>query len=189
MNTTVTTQSDRGAAQEPGFPAYGPVEAVLGYAMFYVVIDRVTPAVVETFSVTVLDLSPSFVRFGLAAALWFVLAVTALDQVRRQLVALGVLGDGDDDPGLRLWSRVTPGSLRISGYAATFVVGTAVAAVTFERAIAALLALIPAVATADAVAVNLGGGLVLAVFFVAYGVATHSLDRLVVGTVRALVSE
>jgi hypothetical protein len=43
------------------------------------------------FSDTVLDLSPSFVRFGLATALWFVLVVIVIDSARRQLAALGVV--------------------------------------------------------------------------------------------------
>lgn len=55
--------------EDSQFPAYGPIEASLGYLLFYVLVNRVTPAVVTVFSDTVLDLSPSFVRFGLATAL------------------------------------------------------------------------------------------------------------------------
>jgi hypothetical protein len=97
------------AAIHREFPAYGPIEAILGYVLFYVLVDRATPVVVETFSETVLDLSPSFLEFGLAMALWFVLGVTAIDQVRRQLAALGLVSY--DEYQLRVWSRVTPSSL------------------------------------------------------------------------------
>ncbi|WP_436926067.1 hypothetical protein [Halosimplex amylolyticum] len=168
------------------FPAYGPIESVLGYVLFYVVIGRVTPAIVTVFSDTVLDLSPSFVRFGLAIALWFVLVVTAIDQTRRQLAALGV---GTYAAELRVWSRVTPSSLRTVGYLLAVIAGTVVAVITFDRAVEALLSLIPVVATVDVVAFDLVELFVMVVFFLSYSVAAHSLDRLVIGGVRTLTSD
>jgi hypothetical protein len=138
------------------------------------------------FSETVLDLSPSFVGFGLAAALWFVLVVTVLDQVRRQLAALGI--GSYDEYQLRVWSRVTPASLRAAGYLLAFGVGTVVAGLTFERAVDTLLGLIPVVATTDAASFDIVGLLVMVTFFVTYGVATHSLDRLIVDGIRTLAS-
>jgi len=184
METTTSRASRRTGDPADGFPAYGPIDAVLGYTLFYVVVDRVTPAVVEVFSETLLDLSPSFVGFALAAALWFILGVTVVDQTRRQLAALGV--GSYDEYQLRVWSRVTPTSVRTAGYLAALAVGATVAALTFERAIEALLGFIPAVATADVAAFDVVGVVVLIVFFVSYGVATHSLDRLVIGTIRAV---
>ncbi|MDG5777414.1 hypothetical protein VB773_21710 [Haloarculaceae archaeon H-GB2-1] len=168
------------------FPAYGPIEAALGYVLFYVFIDRVTLAVVTVFSDTVLDLSPSFVRFGLATALWFMLVVIVIDQTRRQLATLGIVTY--DDFQLCLWSRVTPSSMRTVGYLVALVAGTAIAVITFDRAVEALLTLIPVVATVDIVAFDLVELFVMAVFFVAYSVAAHSLDRLVIGGIRVLAS-
>jgi len=187
MGTHVTSRDRRGGGIAEEFPAYGPVEAVLGYALFYVLVDRTTPAVVEVFSETVLDLSPSFVGFGLAAALWFVLAVSGLNQVRRQLAALGAVSY--DDYELRVWSRVTPSSVRTVGYLLGVVGGGAVAALTFEPAVDALLGLIPVVGAVDVASFDLAGLLVLVTFFVAYSVATHSLDRLVVDGIRALPAD
>ncbi|MUV85445.1 hypothetical protein GJ631_02305 [Natronomonas sp. CBA1123] len=171
---------------ESQFPAYGPIEAGLGYVLFYVLVDRATPAIVTVFSETVLDLSPSFVRFGIAALLWFILVVTAIDQIRRQLAALGIVTY--DEYQLRVWSRVTPPSLRTAGYLMALVAGSAVAVITFDRAVEALLSLIPAVATVNVVAFNLPEIFVMIVFFLSYSVAAHSLDRLVVGGVRVLMS-
>jgi len=173
----------RASGESVQFPAYGPVEAALGYALFYVLVDRVTPAVVEVFSETVLDLSTSFVRLGLAAVLWFVLVVTFVDELRRQLAALGIVAG---QPRPRVWSRVTPPSLRTAGYVVGLVVGGAIAAVTFELAVDAIQSLIPVVATVDPWGIDLAEVLVMVVFFVAYSTATHSLDRLIVGTVRSL---
>ncbi|MFC6942880.1 hypothetical protein ACFQE8_23470 [Salinirubellus sp. GCM10025818] len=175
------------AAIHREFPAYGPIEAILGYVLFYVLVDRATPVVVETFSETVLDLSSSFLEFGLAMALWFVLAVTAVDQVRRQLAALGLVSY--DEYQLRVWSRVTPSSLRTTGYLVAVVVGGGVAVLTFQRAIETLVSLIPLFATVDPARFDIIGLLAMVAFFVAYGIATHSLDRLVIGAIHALSAD
>ncbi|WP_435074554.1 hypothetical protein [Halorubrum sp. HHNYT27] len=172
---------------EHRFPAYGPIEAGLGYLLFYVLVSRVTPVVVAAFDETVPGLSPSVVRFGLAAALWFVFAVTAIDQLRRQLAALGV-GTYDDNR-IGVWSRVTSPALRTSGYLLALIAGSAVAAATFDRAIAGLLSLISVFSTLDGFTVDPLDVVVLVAFFLAYSLAAHSLDRLVIGAIRALVSE
>ena len=185
MSASTASGARRMSETDRQFPAYGPIESVLGYVLFYVLIDRVTPAIVMVFSETVLDLSPSVVRFGLAIALWFVLVVTSIDQTRRQLAALGV---GTYDGELRVWSRVTPSSLRTAGYLLALIAGAVVAVITFDRAVDALLTLIPLVAAVDVVAFDLVELFVMVVFFVAYSVAAHSLDRLIIGGIRVLIS-
>jgi hypothetical protein len=182
-----TTDPDRrdGPGDEGAFPAYGPIDAVLGYALFYLIVDRATPVIVETFSETVLDLSPSFVRFGLAAALWAILALTVFEHPRRQLAALGLVTDNRDR--LRLWSRVSPPSIRSAGYLVALAVGAAVAAVTVDPAIGTVVSLIRVLATLETAAFDPVAVLVMLVFFVAYGLATHALDRLVVDGLRALL--
>lgn len=184
MSTSVGNGSRRESDTHRHFPAYGPIDAVLGFVLFYVLIDRATPKIVTVFSETVLDLSSSFVRFGLAVVLWFMLVVVVINQTRRQLAALGVLTY--DDYQLRVWSRVTPASVRTSGYLFAFVAGTVLAAMTFDRALEVLLSLIPTVATVDVGAFNVVALLEMIVFFIAYRIATHSLDRLVIDGIRAL---
>jgi hypothetical protein len=186
LHMSVSVAGEPRHEDESQFPAYGPIEAGLGYVLFYVLVDRATPAIVTVFSETVLDLSPSFVRFGIAALLWFILVVTAIDQIRRQLAALGIVTY--DEYQLRVWSRVTPPSLRTAGYLMALVAGSAVAVITFDRAVEALLSLILAVATVNVVAFNLPEIFVMIVFFLSYSVAAHSLDRLVVGGIRVLMS-
>jgi hypothetical protein len=155
--------------------------------LFYVLVDRATPVVVETFSETVLDLSPSFLEFGLAMALWFVLGVTAIDQVRRQLAALGLVSY--DEYQLRVWSRVTPSSLRTTGYLVALVVGGGVAVLTFQHTIETLVSPLPLFATVDPARFDIIGLLAMVAFFVAYGIATHSLHRLVIGAIHALSAD
>ncbi|OYR58446.1 hypothetical protein DJ83_14910 [Halorubrum ezzemoulense] len=129
---SVASAARRVDEDDSQFPAHGPVEACLGYLLFYILVIRVTPAVVATSGDAALCLPSSFVRFGLAAALWFVLVVTAVDQARRRLAALGV--GTYDDPGLRVRSRVVPSSPRTTGCLLALIAGTAVAMVTFDGA-------------------------------------------------------
>ena len=82
MDTVISSESYRLSGGDRQFPAYGPIEAILGYGLFYFLVERVTPAIVTVFSETVLDLAPSFIRFGLAVTLWFILIVTVIDQLR-----------------------------------------------------------------------------------------------------------
>ena len=187
MNKSVAGETHHVDEKDSQFPAYGPIETGLGYLLFYLLVDHATPAVVTVFSDMVLDLSPSFVRFGVATALWFVLVVTVIDQVRRQLAVLGV--GTYDEYQLRVWSRVAPSSLRTAGYLLALIVGTTVAAITFERAVEALPSLIPVVATVELVAFDLVELFVMVVFFISYSIAAHSLDRLMIGGIRTLTSK
>jgi hypothetical protein len=147
----------------------------------------VTPDIVTVFSETVLDLSPSFIRFGLVAALWFVLLVTAVDQARRQLAALDICTY--DNFQLRVWSRVSPSSLRTVGDLFALVSGTMVATITFPYAVEALKSLIPLISPPNPVEFEVMELFVMLVFFIAYSFAAHSLDRLVIGGVRTLTSD
>lgn len=174
------------ASDGPGVPAYGPIEAALGYVLFYVIVTRATPTVVEVAGDVLPGLSPSLVRLGLAVLLWFVLVVTVIDQGRRQLVALGLIGGDGREYGV--WAQVVPTESRAAGYLVLLLVGGVVAAWTYEGAIDTAVSLVPAVATLDVGAFVSVEFLLLVVFFVAYGVATHAVDRLVIGGVRSLLA-
>jgi hypothetical protein len=101
------------------------------------------------------------------------------------LAALGLVTDNRDR--LRLWSRVSPPSIRSAGYLVALAVGAAVAAVTVDPAIGTVVSLIRVLATLETAAFDPVAVLVMLVFFVAYGLATHALDRLVVDGLRALL--
>jgi hypothetical protein len=169
------------------FPAFGPVDAVLSYALFFGIVDRVTPVVLEVVTETVLDLSASLVGLFLAALLWFVLAVTIIEQVRRQLAALGVIDSSPEE--FRVWARLPAGRLQTGGYLLGFGFGAIIAWVTFEGAIEAIVSVIPAVATVDPSGVAVSKLFEMVVFFVAFSAGAHSLDRLVIGWVQTLLSE
>lgn len=165
-------------------PAYGPVDAVLGYALFYVVLDRVTPTVVDVGTTVVPGVAPSAIGFALAALLWFVLAVTVVDQLRRQLAAAGLSSHREVGPDPS--TRPPPSEPLSLGYLLAGVFGGGVAWLAFEPAMRALRSLLPVVATLDFGGFVVSQFVVLLVFFLSFAVATRSLDRLLVGGVRWL---
>lgn len=186
VSTSHDARSRSEGNDERRFPAFGPIEALLNFALFYVVVDRATPTVVAVLADVLPGVSPSAVGFGLAAFLWFVLVVTAVDQSRRQLVALGVVGGPTGSP--TLWSLAVPAGASTVAYLALLVVGGALAAWTFDRAIATAVSMVRWIAALDVGAVVSVEFLVLVVFFVAFGLATYALDRLVIGGVRAVLA-
>lgn len=187
MDARVDSRWQGTSRREHRFPAYGFVDAALGFALFYVLVDRATPTVVAVLTDALPDVSPSAVGLGLAATLWFVLATTVLDQVRRQLAALGVTGS--DTARRRLTARVAPFDIGMFGHLAGVLVGGAVAAVTFDRTLESIVTLIRRVAALDVAAITPGEVVVTVVFFVSFGVATRSLDRLLVGGLRSILAD
>jgi hypothetical protein len=183
MSTYVDSDPRTGVRKRGALPAYGPIDAAFGYVVFYVFVDRATPTIVDVFS-DVLAVSPSLVGLGLAAALWFILAVTLVDQVRRQLAALGI-GTHPSVSKSR-WVPDVPSEIRLVVYLALVSVGGTVSVLTFDRAIDAGISMIRVVATVDVSAIVPLDFVAMIVFFVAFGLATHALDRLLIGGVRAL---
>jgi hypothetical protein len=167
-------------------PAYGPIDAVLGLGLFYVVVDRATPTVRAVAGDLFPGLNPSVVGLALAALLWFVFLVTLLDQVRRQLAALGLVRG---DPGW-VWpdSKPTPTAVQAAVYLLGVFVGGALAVWLFEGAMETTVALIRVVMALDPVAFSFGAVVGLVGFFVSFGIATHSLDRLLVGGLRVVLA-
>jgi hypothetical protein len=183
MSTHLDSRSRTAPRDRPAVPAFGPLDALLGYVLFYVLVDRATPTLVATVGDVLPDVAPSAVRFWLAATLWFVLVVTVLDQARRQLVALGVW-EGSERSRSR-WRSPLEDSAWYVPYLALALGGGAVAAWTFDRAVETVVALIPAVAALDPDPFLSGAFVVVVVFFVSFAVATFAIDRVVIGAIRS----
>jgi hypothetical protein len=160
---------------------------LLGYVVFYIFVDRATPTVVDVFTAALPDVSPSLVRLGLAGALWFILAVTLIDQLRRQLAALGV--GSRDDVSRAERSRGAPTDLRLVGYLVVLLLGGIVAVWTFEPAVRAGIAMIRIVGTLDVSGFVLLKFVLMVVFFVAFASATRALDRLIIGGIRKMLAD
>lgn len=178
-----TKRADNG--QSP-LPAYGPIDATLGYVVFYVFVDRATSTVVGVVTTALPTVSPSLVRLGLAAMLWLILVVTFLDQLRRQLVALGV--GSRDDVSRAERSRDAPTDLRLVEYLVVLLVGGIIAAWTFEPAVQSGISLLWIVGTLDATRFALLEFVQMIGFFITFASATRALDRLIIGGVRKLLT-
>jgi hypothetical protein len=191
MSTTTTTRSRVPAGSRRRLPAFGPVEALVSFAAFYVFLDRATPTVVETFT-AVLDVSPGAVGFATAALLWFVGVLTVAEQVRRQLVAAGSLAvrPTTDDrwrEAVAGWREGVPLPVRAGLYLAVLSVCGTLAAVTFDWAVETGITMIRVVTTLNPALLVPLDAVLLVGFFVVFGLAAKALDRLVVEGLRALV--
>jgi hypothetical protein len=164
-------------------PAYGPVDAVLGYVLFYVVVELVTPAVVDVVTDALPGVSPGMVTSGLAAFLWFVLAVTVVDQIGRQVAAYRGRTDGTG-----LWAHI-PSETEATVATLAVVVGGALAASTFTAAMAALPDAVHALAAFDVAGLLALDVVTVVTFFASYAAATWGADRLLVGGVRTIWTE
>jgi hypothetical protein len=196
--STTTTRSRVPAGSRRRLPAFGPVEALVSFAAFYVFLDRATPTVVETFT-AVLDVSPGAVGFATAALLWFVGVLTVAEQVRRQLVAAGSLAvrPTTDDrwreavagwrEAVAGWREGVPLPVRAGLYLAVLSVCGTLAAVTFDWAVETGITMIRVVTTLNPGLLVPLDAVLLVGFFVVFGLAAKALDRLVVEGLRALV--
>ncbi|KAB1185377.1 MULTISPECIES: hypothetical protein [Haloferax] len=175
-----------GTRKGRSFPAYGPIDSILGFVVFYIFVERATPTIVAVFSTAIPGLSASAIGFGIAALLWFIFVVTILDQLRRQLAALGVGSRGDVERSTR--EGGTPSGTLVLLYVGAVVLGGAIAAWSFERAVDAGIMMIQIVGTLDITRFDLLAFVVMIVFFVSFGAATRALDRLVIGGFRAVLT-
>jgi len=163
-----------------GVPAYGPIDAIVGFVVFYLFLERATPHVVALLT-DVADLEASVVRLGLAAFLWFILVVTILDQGRRQYQAL------QTPRGNRSVRRPTQDWVLVRG--AAVLAGGTIAYWTFDRAVEAGITLLEMLVRLDPARFDLAGFLTLVGFFVAFGIASWALDRLVIRGLRLAIAD
>ena len=175
---TATPNGSSDPRPDAGFPAYGPVEAALGYVVFYVFVTRATPTVAEVLPSAIEGLAPSTVRFGLAVVLWLALAANLLEQVRRQVVAVRT-GYGDD-----FFQAAVATETWMLGYGLMLLFGGLVAWVTFDRAVESGIEMLRILVTLDFGALVVAEVVVLIAFFVCWGVAIRAADRLVIGGLR-----
>lgn len=180
---TASTVDDAGAETRRFFPAYGPLEALLGTLLFFAILETVTPAIVEAAGVRLPDLSAETVGFGLALFAWFVVGLTLVDQVRRQLAALDI----GSHPMVPRTERAVPSGSRVVLFVALLGVGGLIATATYEIALRTVVSVVELVAYQDVAVFGVIRFVLMVVFFVSYGIATWAFDRLVIGGVRAVL--
>lgn len=171
-------------------PAYGPVEAAVGYVLFFLVVDRATPVLVDELAAPFPDAVPEPFTTYAAVVLWLVLVVLLLATVRGQLAANPrTFADADEREAFLDEQRRNRWRFRID--AALVVVGGAATVLTWDVFVAVLVALLSVVVVElDGATPALPGAeefAVSVVFLVGVAALARGLDRLLVGGVRELL--
>ncbi|MFB6071068.1 MAG: hypothetical protein ABEJ76_08590 [Halanaeroarchaeum sp.] len=175
------------------YPAFGPIDALLGFALFYFVVGTVTVVLTQTLASVRPSMVPEPVGTWAAIALWVVFALT--------VVAQGV-AQWESNPRrfdsaaarTRFLERGRPDERRYRWWGIWVLIGGVVAYWTFPPFVETLAQLTRIVA---GLAVDPGPTrpvrfldlLGFVGFFLGYALMTRGIDRLVVGSLRALLAD
>lgn len=168
-------------------PAYGPIEAVIGYVLFYVLVDIGTPVAMEAFAATGIGVDPSVIGNAGAIALWVILGLTVFGQTAEQIRGNPRRFSDREAAGTYL-SAMAPTGARIRTWVVLFVVGAAITGFGLQIFLESFEALlewsIVAVGSANPRPVPLR----LVGWFVGYSIGfslfSRYIDRLVLGLYR-----
>lgn len=168
------------------YPEYGPVEAVLGLGVFYLVVDVATPVLVETLAEPMPGLVPEPLTTLTAASVWVVAGLvvfaTAVDQWQANPREFESRKERD-----HFLDASRPDEWRYYAYAGVVLVGATVAYFSWDTFQMVLERSIVTVVEADASIVvgTLDAEVVVFVaFFLGTAAVTRGIDRIVVGSIR-----
>lgn len=168
-------------------PAYGPIEGLMGFGLFYVLVDIGTPVAMEAFARTRIGIDPSVIGTAGAIALWVILGLTVFGQAAEQVRGNPRRFSDREAAGTYL-SAMAPSGARLRTWAVLFVVGAAITGFGLQVFLESFEALlewsIVTVGSADARPVPFR----LVGWFVGYSIGfslfTRYTDRLVLGLYR-----
>lgn len=175
-------------------PAFGIVDAVLGFALFYFMAGLATVVAVDALAVAAPDLVPEPLSTWAAIACWVMLGLALVGIVGEQVRSNPRRFDSPADRA-RYLDRVRPDERRYLWWASWVAVGGAVAFATFGGFVFTFAALVRFLLAVFVGPVPRGppatflDAVTLVAFFLGYSLMTRGLDRLVVGTGRALVAD
>lgn len=191
----IASESRESPAADPGqpgrtryfMPAYGPIEGLIGYGLFYVLVDIGTPVATTAFARTGIGIDPSVIGTAGAIALWVILGLTvfgqAAEQIRRNPRRFSDRAAAD-----AYLSAMAPSGARLRTWTVLFVVGAAITGFGLEVFLKSFEALlewsIVTVGSASPRPVPLR----LVAWFVGYSIGfsifSRYTDRLVLGLYR-----
>ena len=168
------------------YPEYGPVETLLGIGLFYLLVDRLTPVIVEGLASPFPSLGADTVRTSLAVAIWVIAGLSLLGLVLTQVKANPRRFENAE--GLNRFLAVRrPTDRHYRFHLALTIFGGTTAMLAWERTLAVLAAILPMVVAPSGelpATITVGNAAVLVVFFLGFAASARGLDRLVIGGVR-----
>jgi len=171
------------------YPQYGPVEALVGVGVFYAIVDRMTPVLVEALEGVLPTLVPDPFTTLLAMFLWAIALLTLGSQVYAQLRPNPLTFESRADRQAYL-DRKRPTDGEYTFNLVLLTLGAIIALLAWNGAIGFLEDVIPVVVELDGevpAAMTVENAFVLAAFFVGLAAYTRGLDRLVIGGMRELL--
>jgi hypothetical protein len=171
------------------YPEYGAIDSLVGFAMFYLVLDTLSPTLVDALATVLPSVAPDAIGTGLALLLWLVAGVTALAIVVPQVQANPHRFETRRERDAFLDAN-RPSATQYQFWLALLALGGAVSVLAWQTFIDVLGALLPFVIELDGALPSTLSPANLAVFVlfvVGFAAYSRGLDRLVVGVLRDLL--
>jgi len=175
------------------YPEFGPVDAVLGFVLFYFIVGLATVVAVDVLARSAPDLVPEPLSTWAAYLLWIVLALVIIGQIAEQARSNPRVFESERERRRFLDDR-RPTEQQYLWWAGWVFVGGAVAYLTFSRFVPTFAMVIRFfvdlfVAPVPTRPFRVADAFWFVLFFVAYSVMTRGLDRLIVGSLRSLIAD
>lgn len=175
------------------YPAFGPVDALLGYAFFYFVVGLGTAVALDALAPVAPEMVPEPLGTWAAILLWVVLGLVVLGQTAEQVRTNPRRFESEADRAAFL-TRHRPSERRYLWWASWVLVGGTVAYLFFPGFVESFARFVRFFVAAFAGAIGprslrLGDAVNLVGFSLGFAALTRGLDHLVVGSLRALLAD
>lgn len=165
-------------------PTYGPIEAVLGYGFFYVLVAVGTPIVRDAVADSPLGIDPGLVTLAAAGALWVILGLTILGQLTEQWRDNPRRFE-DAESTHQFLTAIAPSISRMQGWALLALLGLVVVVFGFEAFLDSyrllLEGMVLVVGTGENASMVFRSLPWVIVYTIGFSLVTRYTDRLILG--------
>lgn len=171
------------------YPEYGALDSLVGFAMFSLILETISPTLVDALATALPSVAPDAIGTGLALLLWLVAFVTALAIVVPQVRANPRRFETRRERDAFLDAK-RPSTTQYTVWLAFLALGGTVSYLAWQTFIDVLSAMLPFVIELDGTlpsTVSLANVTVFVLFLVGFAAYSRGLDRLVIGVLRDLL--